>query len=339
MLGMPLDNNFSPEGFNYGSPTVNYVMGGMNNIPPNPIGNTLNIGGQGYNNYNPTVYQQPVYYDQYGQMQYQQPVYANQPMVQQYSPYQQPQPQVMGYNSYYGQPQPQVGGYNSYYGNYNYAMNPYLVQQQQKAAEAAYKEQMRQQTDMFKTVSRMMHRSVGDMDQYEDFEGYLDQQYNPVEIPQETYEEERRYNKLANLVPVQSGTRYIENCARISEMNRQKYPEDMNLHDFLGTVGETYVEALIARSNAANRNGKQQYDSNRYREIVESHRSSSSYFNSLLTGGIPSAKITIDDMEIELPSSPNDSARIVVNCPSHLQEYAARKQAFLDTIMKNAAKI
>lgn len=325
MLGMPLEEPIN-AGFNYGSPTVNYVMGGMSNIPPNPIGNTLNIGSQGYNNYNPAVYQQQGYYNQYGQMQYQQPVYSNQSI---------PQPPVGSFNPYYGQPQ--VAGYNSYYGGYNYLMNPYLMQQQQKAAEAAYKEQLRQESDIMKTVSRIVHRSIGDMDQYEDFDNFLTQ-YDPVEVQQEDREEEFKYNKLANLIPNHSGDYYIQNCARVSEKYKQDYPDSMGLFDFLNNAGTLYLNAVIEQTNALNRNAKLQYDTDNYKRILESHRSSSSYFNSLLTGGIPSSTITVDDMEIELPSSPGDSARIVVNCPSHLKEYAARKQAFLDNIMKNATK-
>lgn len=335
MLGMPLEDPIN-TGFNYGSPTVNYVMGGMNSIPPNPIGNTLNIGGQGYNNYNPAAYQQQAYYNQYGQMQYSQPMYNNQSIPQQSynnNPYTQ-QP-IAGYNSYYSQPQAQ--GYNSYYGGYNYLMNPYLMQQQQKAAEAAYKEQIRQESDIFKTVSRIVHKSIGDIDEYEDFDKFLTQ-YDPVEVQQEDREEELKYNKLANLVPNQSGDYYIQNCAKISENYKKDYPDSMGLFDFLNNAGTLYRNAVIEQTNAINRNAKLQYDTDSYKKILESHRSSSSYFNSLLTGGTPSSKITVDDMEIELPSSPGDSTKIVVNCPSHLKEYASRKQAFLDNIMKNATK-
>lgn len=298
MLGMPIDEPMN-TGFNYGSPTVNYVMGGMSNIPPNPIGATLNIGGQGYN-YNPMMAQQNIYQQPYGM--------------------------------------PQSGFMGGYYGGYNLSMNPYLYQQQVRAQEAAVREQERRQSDMMKNLSRLVHRGIGDIDQYEDFEEHL-KQYDPIALDTEERQEELNYVKLSGLRPTQPNWGYIAHCNKVHEENKKKFPDNTGLADYLDRAGELVVEAYLEKAKERNRNGKLQYDTDQYRKILESHRATSSYFNSLLTGGMPSAKINIDDMEVELPSNPDDKARIVVNCPSHLKEYASRKQAFLQAILQNASKV
>lgn len=290
MLGMPIDEPIN-TGFNYGSPTVNNVMGGMYTVPPNPIGSTLNVGGYGYN----------------------------------YNPYMAQQPMMNG----------MMGGY---YGGYNLTMNPYLYQQQLRAQEAAQREQVRRQCDLMKTLSTIVHKGLGDIDQYENFDDHL-KQYDPITIDNEAYQEEMHYNKLSNLQPVPPPYAFYAHCNRVREEHQKKFPNDMGLANYLDNAGELYLEALMHKAKERNRNGKLQYDTEQYKKILESHRSTSSYFNSLLSGGMSSTKINIDDMEIQLPSSSEDKARMVINTPSHMQEYASRKQAFLNAILKNAATI
>lgn len=296
MLGMPIDEPINNMGFNYSSPTVNNVMGGMYGIPPNPIGSTLNVGGYGYN-----------------------------PYMAQQTMYQQPMPMNNG----------MMGGY---YGGYNLNMNPYLYQQQLAAQEAAYKEQLRQQSDIMKSLSTTVHKGLGDIDNYENFEAHLEQ-YDPVMIDNDAYQEELHYNKLCNLQPIQPNYAYLAHCAKVREENKRRFPDTMGLADYLDNAGELYLEALTEKAKARNRNGKLQYDTDQYKKILESHRSSNSYFNSLLTGGMSSSSINIDDMEIQLPSDPEDKTKIVITAPSHMQEYAARKQAFLNEILKNASTL
>lgn len=298
MLGMPIDEPMN-TGLNYGSPTVNYVMGGAFNVPPNPIGATLNIGGQGYN-YNPTMMQQNLYQQQYGM--------------------------------------PQNGFMGGYYGGYNLSMNPYLYQQQIRAQEAAFKEQERRQSDMMKNLSKIVHKGIGDIEQFENFDDHL-KQYDPVTYNTEEHQEELNYDRLSRLRPVQPNWNYINHCNRVQEENKKRFPDNMGLSAYLEHAGELVVEALFEKAKQRNRNGKLQYDTDQYRKILESHRATSSYFNSLLTGGMTSTKINIDDMEVELPSNADDKARIVVNCPSHMQEYASRKQAFLQSILQNATQL
>lgn len=284
---MPIDEP-TYTGFNYSSPIVNGVMGGMYNVPPNPIGSTL-IGGYGYN---PAMQQRPM---------------AN---------------GIMG----------------GYYGGYNLTMNPYIYQQQLRAQEAAMKEQQRLQSDLMKRLSTVVHKGLGDIDKFENFEDHL-KQYDPISIDNEAYQEEVLYNKLCNLQPSQRNYAFIAHCNRVRENNQKRFPNDTGLASFLDNAGELYLEALEAKARERNRNGKLQYSTEQYKKILEAHRSSSSYFNSLLTGGMSSTKINIDDMEIQLPSNPDEKPSIVVNTPSHMQEYAARKQAFLNEIMKNATNL
>lgn len=285
MLGMPIDEPIN-MGFNYGSPTVNSVMGGMYNVPPNPIGSTLNVGGYNYN-----------------------PYMAQQPMMN--------------------------GMMGGYYGGYNLYMNPYLYQQQLIAQEAAQREQVRRQCDLMKTLSTIVHKGLGDIDKFENFEDHLTQ-YDPITIDNEAYQEELHYNKLCNLKPIPPPYAFYAYCNKVREEYQKKFPDNMRLADYLDNAGELYIEALMTKAKERNRNGKLQYDTSQYKKILESHRSTSSYFNSLLSGEMTANKINIDDMEIQLPSNPEDKARMVINTPSHMQEYAARKQQFLNAILKNS---
>lgn len=286
MLGNFIANQ---QGFNYNSPTANYVTGGMyNNIPPNPIGNTLNVGGMGYNN--PYVQQQ-----NFGMM-----------------------------NGYYNQ-------------QYNISMNPYLYQQQLKAQEAAQKEQMRQRSDMMKRFSRTVHKSIGDLDKFDNFDEFLNKQYDPVETHygKTQYEiDADHYNHLSNLVPITPDYNYINRCNTIHESYRKRFPSNMGLSDFLDNAGTLILEDMVSNNNKLNRNGKLRYDSDNYKKILDSHKSCSNYFNSALLSNRNSS-INIDDMEIELPSNSEDKPKMVINCPSHMQEYNARRQAFLNALLNN----
>lgn len=290
MLGMPMDEPMYQQGFNYNSPTVGYVMGGMGNIPPNPIGNTLNVGGYGYN-YNP----------------------AN-----------------AGYmGGYYG------GGYG---GGYQPMMNPYLYQQQLTYQEAALREQERRQSDLMKTLSRVAHNAIGDMNQYENFDEHL-KQYDPIVTDSVAYSEEAHYNKLATLQPMQPNYAFINHCNAVSAQYKAKCPDNMGLFDYLDRSGELRIERMLEQSTQLSRDGKLQYDTTQYRKLLEDHRSTSSYFNSLITQGMGPNKISIDDMEIELPQYPGDKAKAVVNCPTYLQPYASRKNEFLQAILKNSTTL
>lgn len=244
-----------------------------------------------------------------------------------------------GYNPMMQQnPMMSNGMMGGYYGGYNLTMNPYIYQQQLKAQEAAMKEQQRLQCDLMKRLSTVVHKGLGDIDKFENFEDHL-KQYDPISIDNEAYKEEMLYNKLSKLQPVQTNYAFIMHCNRVHEMNQKRFPNDMGLADFLDNAGELYLEALESKARERNRDGKLQYNTEQYKKILEAHRSSSSYFNSLLAGGMSSTKINIDDMEIQLPSNPNERPSIVVNTPSHMQEYAARKQAFLNEITKNATNL
>lgn len=243
----------------------------------------------------------------------------------------------------YGQTQPVMSpGFNPYSGGYmggyyggGYMMNPYAYQQQKRAEEAAKREQERMQSDILKNLSRLAHKSLGDIDKFEDFEEHL-KQYDPVSIDNEAAEAEREYNKLLNTVPLQPNWNYIAYCNKVHDENMKRFPNNMSLFEYLEHAGELYLESIVEKSKQLSRDGKMQYDTDQYRRLLADHKAMSGYFNSALTGGLKS--VNVDDMEIQLPNN-GEAGKIVVTAPSHMQEYNARKAAFLAELMKNAATL
>jgi len=221
-----------------------------------------------------------------------------------------------------------------YTNNFTY-VNPYALLQQQKAMEAARKEQLRQQSETMKSISRMVHQSLGDMDG-EELERYLEIYDYETENKEliELAEQVREYNRLANLKPVTPNYAYINYFNRVSESFKKNYPDNMSLSEYLDKAGELYRQSLIYMYERREKNGKLKYDSDQFNKLVDLHRTSSSYFNGILTGNNNS--VDIGDLEIKIPDG--ERPKMVLNMPSKLQEYAARKQAFIQACLNSNTK-
>ena len=223
-----------------------------------------------------------------------------------------------------------------YTNNYMY-YNPYQALQQQKAMEAAKKEQERNYMDTLKSISKNVHESLHDIEG-KDLEGFLDANYNYEEESkefEEMYQQWCLYTKLANLKPVQPNYAYINYANKIREKNKSEYPDDMSLAEFLNKAGNLYMDALMEQNQRRMRDGKLKYDSNGYRNLIDLHRSASSYFNSLLTGNTKS--VDIGDLEIQIPSN-GEKPKMVVNMPSKYQEYAERRAKFINACLNSGNK-
>ena len=239
-----------------------------------------------------------------------------------------------GYNT---GPQPFSSYMNSPYYTNNYSYyNPYAMLQRQKAMEAARQEAIRKQSDVMKSISRNVHKALGDLneEQMEEHLKQYDYETHNHEL-QELAEDVRLYNKLANLVPVQPNYAYIAYCNKISASYKEKYPDDMSLAEFLDKAGELYRDSLIEMNERKQRDGKLKYNSNGFKDLVDLHRNSSSYFNGILTGNQKS--IDIGDLEIKIPDNGNKPS-LVLNMPSKLTEYQQRRQQFIQACLNSGRK-
>lgn len=223
-----------------------------------------------------------------------------------------------------------------YYTNNFVYNNPYAALQRQRAEEAAKKEQARKQGDMFKSITKQVHKALGDMDD-EQLDKFVEDKYDYDKVHKaisELREELELYGSLTRLQPIPPNYAYLAKAANISKSYKDRFPDDMSLAEYLDKAGELYREALIDLNKRAQRDGKLKYNSSRFNSIVDMHRDSSSYFNKILTGQQQS--IDIGDLEIRLPDGESgDRLSIVPNMPSRIQEYAERKRQFLEACLNS----
>lgn len=235
---------------------------------PNPIGNMMNISGNGYNN------------------------------------------------------QGQNGGYYNPYGNTNNNYyNPHLMYQQQRAMEAQRKEEERQQSDLWKKLSRnanKIHHLVDDIEEHV-------KRYDPVEI-NDDMQEEMRYNKLASLTSTQQ-TNYDQSGRIVSQVNtviqqtKEVFSDDMDLVEYFEKAGELILEARIQDNRNKQRDVSKLYSGSGYKDLINYHSSgNNSYFNSVFRNNMGNKNINIEDMEVTLP-------------PNIGNEYHTRRSQFMDAIL------
>ena len=222
-----------------------------------------------------------------------------------------------------------------YTNNFNY-YNPYAIQQQQKAIEAAQKEMRRKQSDMMKHISRVVHKALGDITDEAELEEHLKQyDYETVDTEvNEICEQLRLRRRLINLKPVQPNYAWLSYAHKIQDSYKSKYPDDMSLAEFLDKAGELYRDSLIELNERKQRDGKLKYNSDKFKSIVDLHRSSSSYFNSALSG----KSVDIGDLEIQLPNN-GERPKMVLNMPSKLSEYAERRQKFIQACLNSGKRV
>lgn len=346
---MYVPQSISGDGMNLSSPIVQSILnggGGRFDLPSNSSSDYTNYVNNYYSNrVEKTTEPIPMYnnmmyngYPMYGGG-YQQPMYVNgQPQMM--GGYQQPFQQMMN------PPQQQ-----SYYGNNVPGMiyNPYALKAQQEAIRAAKSEQFRQQSEVFKKLSRCCHASLGDKDKFEDFEQHLKDRWEYV--PEEDiekklkenpmYDEILHYTKLCAisdkiLQPVpEYNYAFADYLNKRVEERRKEFPDDMSLAEFLDKAHILYINALRNNYARSTVNGKKQYDSNKYKNLIrQSNGGLSSYFNSILKGKTPNpTSLNLGDMTIDLPTRPGDKSKINVTCP--FNEYDQALDKFFQAIDKD----
>lgn len=245
----------------------NNYMGnnGSFTVPPNPIGNIVNVSNNGYN--------------PYGNMN---------------------------------------GYYNNNYGYYN----PYLEAQQRQIQEAQMREQERNQSNIWKEISKSvnkaMHVEIDNMDKHL-------QMYDPESMRQEEVDYDRVVtNNIFN--SLQTGyygnlqrDRIVESHNTLYDKSISKY-KDMGFVEYANNFSNIYLEMLEKQKLEQERNLSQLYNRNDYKSLINSSGSSNSYFNTIFKAR---QSDSIDDNEIQLPGYLKD------NLNASLQE---RKKKFFDSI-------
>lgn len=360
---MNIPQSINGDGMNLSSPIVQSILngnGGRFDLPSSSI----NVQGNEYTNYINNYYStrvekvmEPI--PMYNNMMYNgYPMYGGYHQTPQ-TMYVNGQPQMMGYQKPFEmmmnppQQQMQYGGYQqpSYYGNYVPGMiyNPYAIRAQQEAMKAARAEQCRQQSEVFKTLSKCCHANLGDKDEFEDFEQHLRDRWDYV--PEEDlekklkenpeYEEIEKYVRLCaigekSVRPTPEYNYAFANFFNKKVEERQKeFPDNMSLAEFLDKAHILYIDALRRNYLRGMADGKKQYDSSKYRNLIrQSNGGLSSYFNSILRGRTPNpTSVNVGDMTIDLPTRPGDKSKINVNCP--FSEYDEALDKFFQAIDKD----
>jgi hypothetical protein len=213
-----------------------------------------------------------------------------------------------------------------YSGNYNNRFNPYIYRQQQEAMIAQQREDTRNQADMFKGISRVVHKAIGD----EVSEDYLNKKYDPVYEQQEKMDEdEYAYNTLMNMQ--MQGREIIGNPYAIQQIinsnaycdeQKRRFPDDISVAEFHGRAYELVLDAYMDKKREEERNLGQLYNKNEYNKLINMHSKSSQYFNSIMKmNGNTNLNSTIDDMTVSIPN--------------HLASEATRRRAaFLASILE-----
>lgn len=353
---MNIPQGIPGDGLNISSPIVQSILngnGGRFDLPSTSISER----GNEYVNYVNNYYSNRVEKVMEPIPMYNNMMYNGYPMYGGYQPqtmYVNGQQQIMGYQKPFeammNPPQP-VYGQQSYYGNYVPGMvyNPYAVKAQREAMKAARAEQCRQQSEVFKAISRCCHANLGDKDEFEDFEQHLKDRWEYV--PEEDlekklkenpdYEEIKHYVKLCaigekSVQPVPEYNYAFANYLNKRVEDRQKeFPDNMSLAEFLDKAHILYINALRNNYLRGTTDGKKQYDSSKYRNLVrQSNGGLSSYFSSILRGRTPNpTTVNIGDMTIDLPTRPGDKSKINVNCP--FSEYDQALDKFFQAIDKD----
>lgn len=264
--------------FNTNSPIINNMQQGMQFgtqpnygcVPPNPIGNIVNIGNVGY--------------------------YAN---------------TNTGYYS---------GNYNARY------INPYIYRQQQEAMIAQQHEAVRNQSDMFKNISRTVHKALGN-DVSDEF---LNKKYDPVfEQQQRMDEDEYAYNTLMNMQMNGNeiiGNPYINqqiiNTNAYCDQYKQNFPDSMSVSEFHARGYELILDAINDERRSQEKNLGQLYNRDEYNKLINMHSKSSKYFNSIMRINEMNSMNngTIDDINVTLPNKLATQAM-------------ERKSAFMEAIL------
>lgn len=213
------------------------------------------------------------------------------------------------------------GYYNGVYNNYN----PYLVAQQMQIQQTRLKEQQRCQSDVYKNISRCVNKALGNeiteehLQQYDIQDNFGPQSYTPEQ--QEDMMTVRLLNVNQNGI---NGNIYNARLIQANnahfDMVKQQYPDDISTLEFSERFTDIYVDMLKDKNKVLEKNLSTLYDSNRYNQLINMHKSDNNYFAGTFRQNTGNSNVSIDDMEVKLPM--------------HMQnEYHSRRQAFLNSII------
>lgn len=250
--------------FNYNSPIVNNMGAQYSNVPPNPMGNIVNIGNSGYLNGN----YQGRFYD------------------------------------------------------------PFQARRQQEAQLAQQREYERQQTDMFKKLSKGVNNALGQ----EISDERLNELYNPQYAqPIQQDPDELAYHHLMNMNERTQGfnprlAQVVNNCNMYYEQMEQKFPKDMSLAEFYEESYQIKMEIMQEKQKEQNKDLTKLYDRNGYAELRKIHAHSSKMYNTIFGNQQPTQSNSIDDMTVSV------GAGLLTEQEKQKQ---IRKQQYLAEILRN----
>lgn len=209
-------------------------------------------------------------------------------------------------------------GYNGgfYNGVYNNYYNPYLQAQIQKQQQQQYEQQLKQQSDVLVQMSRTAHAATGSIPN----EDNLKKMYYPQQInPQQQSKEDMEYVNIQRRQFARD-TSVIKDMAISNEINKfykdnQKYVrEDMSFEEFCQNSGALLYDISVQESVAQQRDLSKLYNKNDYSKLING-----GYNNNLFR-----PEVTLDDMSV----FPSLGQKLK-------DEYAIRKQQFMDAILNN----
>ena len=243
-------------------------------------------------------------------------------------PYQQPYiPQPIGnmVNMGIGYNQPMMSNMGPYYnsGMQTGIYNPYLMQQRQRQMEAQMRQQEIQNANQFKEMSRRVNKALG-LHQ-DDIEEHI-KRYDPQFIKEQHMTEEQREDmntmrlmRISNMNIQSTPQQNYEYNAMMKERTRMEEQfKDMNLADFFESYGEEANRLAEQELKLQQRQLNRLYNSDQYNKLINMHNQSN-YFGSIYNKGEAIKNTSIDDMEIPIPTSIQESLQ-------------RKKMAFLNSI-------
>lgn len=210
-----------------------------------------------------------------------------------------------------------MGGYYNPYSNAYY--NPYLAHKQKQEMEAQRRKDKEVQASIWKKLSRSVNEVTHNIDNIEEHI----KKYDVVEYEYtEEYMEEKKYFKLASLSIKAQVQTINPNQYQIAMINNEiqkvksRFPDDMDMCEFFESFGELLLEEKLKEQKMKQKDLSGLYNKNHYNQLINMHSNSSNYFNNVFN-----KNVSIDDMEIRLPSTLNN-------------EYHERKRKFLESLLK-----
>lgn len=231
----------------------------------------------------------------------------------------------MGYNQPMNPMQinPMMNNMGQYYGMQTGVYNPYLMQQRQRQMEAQMRQQQVQNSNQMKDMSRRVNKALG-LHQ-DDIEEHV-KRYDPQFIKEQTMsDEEREDMNTIRLMKIQSQNIQMtqqqaqEYNSMVRERNRMDEQfKDMGLSDFFEAYGDEAQRLSEYQLRMQQRQLNNLYNRDQYNKLLNMHNQSN-YFNSIYNRSNPMKNTSIDDMEIPVPTSIQESLQ-------------RKKMAFLNSI-------